>query len=495
MKRKAKKTIFFIQAFQGFHTYFADLAIKLKHENKCNIGCITFGADAFEKAQTISEEYINIDSYEEKYNFFRTNIQKKKYISKRINEIENTYGPLWIIAHSDRQYVNYHHSEIYGDYSLKKNEIISLIIHWFDYFEEIFSKNQYTHVISYATGGVPALVAAKVIKKLNGHYIGLTNVGIPDRFSLTVGFNHDKLAINVNPQEKHLKWSQDYYAKYQKGNYIPSWINKNIQKSAKQNTYYKIINFFKQPQREKKLFKFINFSDPGYLTKSTHIRIKVIFSKIFSKLNLKIFHQYLFHQKITKNKYIFYPIPVEPESGRLIRAPYLINQIAFIENLSKAIPANYSLLVKDHPNMDNKRKLDFYKKIVSIPNVILIKSDIKISSILKNASAVVVINGTTGIEALLNKKPVMIFSDTLYDKLPGIVRFKEDFNNLNNQLKELIKLDPPNNQDLIKHIAKLKASSVDLTAEIFFKNFPSNEIVNKLYDLILMLDNDYKIIN
>ena len=112
MKRKAKKTIFFIQAFQGFHTYFADLAIKLKHENKCNIGCITFGADAFEKAQTISEEYINIDSYEEKYNFFRKNIQKKKYISKRINEIENTYGPLWIIAHSDRQYVNYHHSEI-----------------------------------------------------------------------------------------------------------------------------------------------------------------------------------------------------------------------------------------------------------------------------------------------------------------------------------------------------------------------------------------------
>jgi len=128
MSDKGEKTIYFIQAFQGFHTYFADLALRLKNENDCKIGCITFGKDAFKAAQKISNEYINNDSYEEKYNFFRKNLQSKKYISQRIHELEKNYGSLWIIAHADRQYITYHHNEVYGDYNLSSDEIRKLLL-------------------------------------------------------------------------------------------------------------------------------------------------------------------------------------------------------------------------------------------------------------------------------------------------------------------------------------------------------------------------------
>ena len=49
----------------------------------------------------------------------------------------------------------------------------------------------------------------------------------------------------------------------------------------------------------------------------------------------------------------------------------IIYQAFVVETISKNIPSNYKLYVKEHPAMfaSHARKIDFYKRITLLPNL------------------------------------------------------------------------------------------------------------------------------
>ena len=92
-------------------------------------------------------------------------------------------------------------------------------------------------------------------------------------------------------------------------------------------------------------------------------------------------------------------------------SPLFLNETFIIELISNCLPVDHKLLLKEHPAMVGQRSLSFYKKVQKLPNVKFLYpfSKKKIYTLIKNSSAVATISGTSGMEAIILKKPVIVF--------------------------------------------------------------------------------------
>ena len=120
----------------------------------------------------------------------------------------------------------------------------------------------------------------------------------------------------------------------------------------------------------------------------------------YLKVDLK--RQYLFRSKkffeipVENENYVYMPLHLIPESTTFVKAPFYINELFIIEQISKALPIGWKLYVKEHQSMLGERGFDFYKKVNQFPNVRLVKfnyyKDPKPWS--ENSKGVITITGT-----------------------------------------------------------------------------------------------------
>jgi len=162
--------------------------------------------------------------------------------------------------------------------------------------------------------------------------------------------------------------------------------------------------------------------------------------RIISSYQLKKREKFLNNfasKSIPKNKFIYYPLAVQPESSTSVRAPFHLNQLSIIQNIAKSIPIDYILCVKEHPGQKPKfwRPINFYESILSLPNVKLIHPAVKSFDLITKCDLVTLINASTGLEALFFKKPVIVFSDVFYS-LVSMVKKISDFNDLTKSIHD-----------------------------------------------------------
>lgn len=129
---------------------------------------------------------------------------------------------------------------------------------------------------------------------------------------------------------------------------------------------------------------------------------------------------------------VFYPLHFQPEASTLVNGIWYSNQIALVENLSKALPLGYTLVVKEHPRGRGTRPLWQYQHLASLHNVQF--CDLPSKEILRQSEMVVTISGSIGLEALAMKKPVLMLGRTFHtfnslyfraeapENLPGLFR-------------------------------------------------------------------------
>ncbi|WP_051521751.1 hypothetical protein [Campylobacter cuniculorum] len=125
-------------------------------------------------------------------------------------------------------------------------------------------------------------------------------------------------------------------------------------------------------------------------------------------------------------KIIYYSLHMEPEASIIPRA-VLNSQLFIIKMLSHALPKDYVIYVKEHPdqffiyennkgflcNINHYRDLSFYWQLKQIPNVKIIDINTSSLQLVKNSKAVSTIAGTVLLEAVLLKKPILIFGKNL----------------------------------------------------------------------------------
>ena len=104
----------------------------------------------------------------------------------------------------------------------------------------------------------------------------------------------------------------------------------------------------------------------------------------------------------------------------------LESQLVIIKMLSETLPEGWYLYVKEHPaqfdiNNDTSyyhmydmplfKTKKFYKKISSMSNVKVIQHSTKSVDLIRGSQAVASIQGTVLLESVLEKKPMLAFSD------------------------------------------------------------------------------------
>jgi hypothetical protein len=175
----------------------------------------------------------------------------------------------------------------------------------------------------------------------------------------------------------------------------------------------------------KKVYKYYN-KNKLYKKYEEHSKVS-IFGRISGRIVPKI--KKIIYQKLLKfedvanlaNKnYYYFPLHVVPEATTMTLAPSYLDQMSLIRDISNAIPGNSTLIVKEHPAMLGKRELSAYKEIKKNNNVKLVSMNVSSSDLIKYSQAVITITGTSGMEAIFMKKPVITFGKTSYNFFPYV---------------------------------------------------------------------------
>ena len=205
---------------------------------------------------------------------------------------------------------------------------------------------------------------------------------------------------------------------------------------------------------------------------------------IKSVLRAKIIPMY--YQEVKKDdKYFFYPYHYIMDAQMLYREPY-IEQYNLAENIAKCIPYNTYLYTRAHPGyFGSDLPYDFVKKVVKIPNIKLIPTNIMPYEIIKNAIIIFTINSTTGYEAILLNKPVITFGHELYSR-KGVTITVKDFNELPDIIFKVIS-EPEYGIELDKRkefIYKIKKNSIYIEG--------GKKPTREYYAIWKSTENDYK---
>lgn len=159
--------------------------------------------------------------------------------------------------------------------------------------------------------------------------------------------------------------------------------------------------------------------------------------------------------------YVYMPLHLIPESTTFVKAPFYINELNIIEQLSKSLPINWKLYVKEHQAMVGERSLSFYNAVKKFPNVKLVRfnyySDPK--PWIQNSKGVVAISGTGAYEAAMLGKNSIVFADVPFTLIEG-VHHVHSFEELPRLLLTFASID--NLQSCASYLAAVKSTGKDI---------------------------------
>jgi len=129
-------------------------------------------------------------------------------------------------------------------------------------------------------------------------------------------------------------------------------------------------------------------------------------------------------------KYIYLPLAYQPEQTTCPMGGVFDDQALMVDIISAALPQGWMLYVKEHipqwyPHHTESRLYryaGYYDRIMHNKNVQLIPAQTHPFELIKNAQAVATTTGTSGLEAILRSKPVLIFGYIWYMHCEGVFR-------------------------------------------------------------------------
>lgn len=151
-------------------------------------------------------------------------------------------------------------------------------------------------------------------------------------------------------------------------------------------------------------------------------------------------------------RYIYFPLHMLPESSIDTWAPFYQDQIAFVRQLSLAIPADTLFVIKLHfsdPDNYSRKQL---KKLMGLPQLKIVHPSAPGNVFIEKAALVVGIQGTACLEAALLAKPVLIFGNSPYQHFPRTERAKRP-EELYGQICRMLDQSPATDDEIIEAYA------------------------------------------
>ncbi len=356
-----------------------------------------------------------------------------EYLSK----IEEKYGvELWKLAYNDRIFYKYN-----DFYKFTTDEVLFIIEQEYKFFESILDEIKPDFIILQITNNFKNHIFYELCKA-KGIKVMMT-------ISARVG---DKFIISQNDNSIDYLDQQDYSNENIRTiDELKSYLNnKKMSDGGINSTHIFLKSKLNAIKAGMHFFIFSKNSNlKTHYTYYGRKKYKVFFFTIYMSLKKRyrsFFMNKNFTQDLGDDKFIFFPLIVDPERSLLIEAPFHTNLIELITHIVKSLPIGYKLYVKEHPGMNTRdwRTVSFYKQIMSLPNVKMIHPLISTTDILQKCSLVITLGSTSGFEAAFYGKNTITFVDTLYSSLKSVLFLK-------------------NIHDLPKFIRKSLQTNVDFT--------------------------------
>ena len=325
---------------------------------------------------------------------------------------------LWEIFYTDR-YIRYKYA-----YRDAEKILLGLIKYW----EDLIQSSHATYIVSDCIIGADNFIGMVVGRKVGVPYISIQTSRLEKyRSYISLGEGYRSVEYDKLIEEKYVasdeeiknteKFIQAYIEKRQQPFYISSKANESKQ-IGKLTIFYllrlKNISYL-WDKRFKNKYNIHDYKGQ-----------KMAITPLQEAMR-RIFIQKYFHNPDYNEDYILFPLHFQPEASTCVYARKYENQLFFIEQLSKSIPAGKVLYVKEHSVRQGHKPLSFYKEVEKLSNVKLISPDVNAHEIMKHASFLVCLTSTMGFEALMHGKTVFICGNSFYEDFSGVVKIKDVF--------------------------------------------------------------------
>ena len=181
-----------------------------------------------------------------------------------------------------------------------------------------------------------------------------------------------------------------------------------------------------------KIYNFTRYLYRYYVSK-TYANDHAYLSPI-KKLNFEIknrvkrfSHKFLNYSNLPDDieNWYYFPLHIQPEYTTLIAGTNAKDQIGTIISLSNSLSLGEGIIVKEHPGMLGRRSRRYYKKLMELSNVIIVKPSTSTFELIKKTKGLITINGTAGMEAALLGKPVITIGNVFYNNYYNILKLKD----------------------------------------------------------------------
>lgn len=121
-------------------------------------------------------------------------------------------------------------------------------------------------------------------------------------------------------------------------------------------------------------------------------------------------------KKVPNSKFILFLFHMQPEYTVDGIAIKYYNQVEFVTNIARSLPADICIVVKENPRTVGglHRPKSYYKDLVRHPNIIFLHHSVDAHELIKKSMAVVTLTGTVGLEAMMMDKPVIVVGNIFY---------------------------------------------------------------------------------
>ncbi len=404
------------------------------------------------------------------------NLGREPYSNQLLKRMEIDYGEpyLWNAIVSDRRLM-------YGPLCKSKqqyksrfshDQLCEILFRSLSRIEQVFDKQEPNLIVSYVPTTFGDYLLYLVAKSRGISFLHLKSTKVLNYYTLSE-------SINENPEHIYKKYAENYSIgsgypfeveanKYiQQGNQSPMEYEGNISVNR-----FRYIDDFKSTLfglmslawiwiRRLNTEKVIdNYVPPPFGTLFIETAMGPIRG---AQARIEMKKRMISLEQAKTCHYLFFPLQSEPEVAISVYGRNHQNQIETIRRISQSIPVTWKLLIKEHPRTFRYRSKGYYKKLLEIPNVYFAEQDIPTFFYIKHAKAVTTISGFVGLEALVQRKPLMILGDVIYNIFPRtMAREIRDFEHFPKELNSLLEVFKSENSHIKAFLAACMSESVKL---------------------------------
>jgi hypothetical protein len=157
-----------------------------------------------------------------------------------------------------------------------------------------------------------------------------------------------------------------------------------------------------------------------------------------------------------ETRFVYYPFHMAPESMLDTWAPFYQNQLAFVAQLSLAIPVDMAFVIKLHFSDPDNYSRGQLQQLMQLPRLCIADPNAPGRDFIEKATLVVGIQGTSSLEAALLGKPVLIFGDSPYQHFPR-TQIARRPSELHQQIQRMLELPAPSDDEIVAAFAAYMA--------------------------------------